>query len=241
MARTLTVAEGLQARRWVRGISGGLTVQVIAEYIDLWDRLENFHLQPDVEDRVVWRWSTNGVYCARSAYRALHLGSQELPDYQLIWHAWMPLRVKIFLWLASRRRIWTGDRRRRHGLDARELCWFCNSEPETCDHILFKCQFVLQLWTLAFLHVRVHPPSPIACSDLLDWWKRFRNACPASMRKGADTLFGLLCWSIWKERNRCCFNGESPSISRVVLAVRETAELWSMGGAKDLARLHGGR
>ncbi|WVZ88110.1 hypothetical protein U9M48_034662 [Paspalum notatum var. saurae] len=239
--KTLTVAEGLQHRHWIRGIVGGLTVQVIAEYIELWDRLEGVHLHPITEDKVIWKWSENGVYSARSAYRALHLSSQICPDYQLIWKAWLPLRVKIFLWLASRRRIWTGDRRRRHGMDVRELCWLCNLERETCDHILFKCQFALQLWTLVLSRDHIHLPSSVTCSDLLDWWKRFRTAWPTSLRKGADTLFGLLCWSIWKERNRCCFDGVAPSINRVLLAVRETAELWIMGGATNLALLNAGR
>ncbi|KAJ1276687.1 hypothetical protein BS78_05G233700 [Paspalum vaginatum] len=225
----IQVGNGRRTLFWRAARRGGLTVQVIAEYINLWDRLEGFQLQPEVEDRVVWRWAENGVYCTRSAYRALHLGSQVFPEYQLIWQSWLPLRVKIFLWLASRQRIWTGDRRRRHGLDARELCWLCNLETETCDHIRFKCQFSMQLWSLVLMRDQVQLPSSDACSGLLDWWKRFRIAWPALMRKGADTLFGLGCWIVWKERNRCCFS------------VRETADLWIIGGARNLALLHAGR
>ncbi|WVZ75179.1 hypothetical protein U9M48_023261 [Paspalum notatum var. saurae] len=59
-AKSLTVAEGLNKRRWIRGIVGGLTVTVIAEYLRVWQRLEGLHLRKDVEDRVIWRWSGNG-------------------------------------------------------------------------------------------------------------------------------------------------------------------------------------
>ena len=41
-----------------------------------------------------------------------------LLGHKLIWKTWAPLRIKIFLWLAFRRRHWTGDRRLRHGLEA---------------------------------------------------------------------------------------------------------------------------
>ncbi|WVZ77498.1 hypothetical protein U9M48_025357 [Paspalum notatum var. saurae] len=140
-ACSLTVAEGLQDRLWIRGITGGLTVTIITEYLRLWTLLEEVQLQGDAEDRVIWKWSADGKYSTSSAYKALHLGSVALPGSELIWRSWLPLRVKIFLWLAFRRRHWTADRRRRHGLDARELCWLCEGEPETCDHLLFRCRF----------------------------------------------------------------------------------------------------
>jgi hypothetical protein len=38
--------------------------------------------------------------------------------HKVIWKTWAPLEIKIFLWLAFRRRHWTGDRRLRHRLEA---------------------------------------------------------------------------------------------------------------------------
>jgi hypothetical protein len=59
-----------------------------------------------------------------------------LPECKLIWKAWALLRVKIFLWLAFKRMHRTGDRRARHGLEAREMCYLCDQARETIDHIL---------------------------------------------------------------------------------------------------------
>ena len=47
--------------------------------------------------------------------------------------------MKIFLWLAFKRRHWTGDSRVRHGLEARELCYLYDQGQETIDHILSIC------------------------------------------------------------------------------------------------------
>ncbi|WVZ96580.1 hypothetical protein U9M48_042197 [Paspalum notatum var. saurae] len=236
-AKSLTMAEGLNNRRWIRGIVGGLTVTVIAEYLRVWQRLEGLHLREDVEDRVIWRWSGSGQYCARSAYRALYLGFVPFLGSELIWRSWMPLRVKIFIWLAFRRRHWTANRHRRHGLDARELCWLCDQEPETCDHLLFRCQFARAVWARVLDKVGLHLPRVAGCSGLLDWWRRFRGCWPATVRKGADTLFGLVCWSLWKQRNACCFRGEQASTAAVLKAIYEAAELWVLGGAAGLGTL----
>lgn len=70
----------------------------------------------------MWRWTVDGTYSAKSAYNMLHSGAIALRGHKLIWGTWAPMRVKIFLWLAFKQRHWTGDRRRKHGLDARELC-----------------------------------------------------------------------------------------------------------------------
>ena len=196
--------------------------------------LEKVQLQGDVEDRVVWKWSADGQYSTSSAYKALHLGSVAFPGSELIWRSWLPLRVKIFLWLAFRRRHWTADRRRRHGLDSRELCWLCEGEPETCDHLLFRCRFARMVWQLVLCKAGLVLPSNGGCSSLLDWWRVFRGGWPSGLKKGADTVFGLVCWSIWKQRNTCCFRGERASVAAVFRSFLNTAELWILGGAAGL-------
>ena len=186
---------------------------------------------------MIWKWSASSQYCSSSAYRALHLGSVAFLGSKLIWRSWLPLRVKIFLWLAFRRRHWTADRRRWHGLEARELCWLCEPEPETCDHLIFRCRFARVVWRLVLNKAGLQLPSNEDCSCLLEWWHKFRGCWPTPLKKGADTLFGLVCWSIWKHRNACCFKEERASVATVFRNVRETAELCSLGGAAGLGPL----
>lgn len=95
----------------------------------------------DQPDKVIWRWTADGAYSAKSAYRMLHAGSTPFLGHKLIWKTWVPLRIKIFLWLAFKHRHWTRGRRTRRGLEARELCYLCDQGPETIDHILASCPF----------------------------------------------------------------------------------------------------
>lgn len=91
--------------------------------------MENTQLN-EQPDRPVWRWTADGTYTARSAYRMLHHGTTSFRGHRLIWKTWAPLRVKIFLWLALRRHHWTADRRARHGLEARDTCFLCDQDQE---------------------------------------------------------------------------------------------------------------
>lgn len=68
-------------------------------------------------DRTIWRWMLLSKVCLHTM---LHAGSTTFQGHQLIWQTWDPLRVKIFMWLAFRRRHWIADRWRRHGLEARD-------------------------------------------------------------------------------------------------------------------------
>jgi hypothetical protein len=85
-----TVAQGLVAR-WVRDIRGALTVPVIIEFLKLWEILDEFGLQPGVDDQHKWRLEQDGSYSSRSAYKACFQGSIRFVPWKLAWKTWAPL------------------------------------------------------------------------------------------------------------------------------------------------------
>ena len=50
--------------------TGGLSLQAISEYLNLWNLLDDFALQRDVEDKILRRWSADGQYSGWAAGRA---------------------------------------------------------------------------------------------------------------------------------------------------------------------------
>jgi len=44
---------------WVKYIKGALTVQVILDFLLIWDATRNIMLQPDVQDKFLWRWTAD--------------------------------------------------------------------------------------------------------------------------------------------------------------------------------------
>ena len=126
-----TVAQALLNRTWIRDIQGALSVQVIMDYLHLWDILEEMVLIPDRDDIHYWKHTSSGHFSSKSAYRAFFTGAIAFEPWKRLWRSWAPLRCKLFLWLAIRNRCWTSDRLARRGLPHLVRCSFCDQDDET--------------------------------------------------------------------------------------------------------------
>jgi hypothetical protein len=62
-------------------------VSVTHEHLKLWDRVMQVQLR-DGKDRLVWRWTPDGKYSSKSAYRALQMTSHSIPGCSRIWKTW---------------------------------------------------------------------------------------------------------------------------------------------------------
>jgi hypothetical protein len=80
----------------------------------------------------------------------------------------------------------------------------------------------------------LHRPSLTDCSSVLGWWQRVRELWPPGARKGVDSLFALVTWEVWKERNARCFRSEASSVDAVVSSALGVASEWVRAGAKAL-------
>jgi hypothetical protein len=57
------------------------------------------------------------------------------------------------------------------------------------------------------------------------------------VRKGFDSLFFLVGWMLWKERNARTFDGVSRSAASVTIMIQDEAEEWCLAGYKHLLSL----
>ncbi|WVZ62943.1 hypothetical protein U9M48_012631 [Paspalum notatum var. saurae] len=92
-----TVQEALTNRTWISDIQGALDVGVLTDYLHLWDLLSGLQLQPEVEDRHIWKLSPNGHYSAKSAYEGFFLGATLFEPWKKIWKSWAPPKCRFFL------------------------------------------------------------------------------------------------------------------------------------------------
>ena len=65
-------------RAWATDIRGARTVQAILGFLRVDELVRGMVLQPDTEDHFVWRFGSDGVYTASSAYRAIFFSSVKL-------------------------------------------------------------------------------------------------------------------------------------------------------------------
>jgi hypothetical protein len=123
---------------------------------------------------------------------------------------------------SDRRRHWTTDRRRRHGLDAEDHCYLCDQYLETIDHIIVSCSFSRQVWgtILAMLGADA---SQVGGDSLLAWWEQWRRRWHGDKKKGAEPYSRFVAWEIWKERNARCFRSIASTVDQILSIIKQTA------------------
>ena len=162
----------------------------------------------------------------------MHQGSTTFDGAKLVWKTWAPLKVKLFLWLAFKGRL------RRHGLAALTMCHLCNLQQEIVHHLFVSCPFTVQVWGIILNRLGV-APAPPGDICIQEHWKQTRLQFPATTRKGADTLFELVSWHIWKERNARLFRGDSLDHQQLLRKIKTDTDMWVAAGAKSLGSLLG--
>jgi hypothetical protein len=119
----------------------------------------------------------------------LLLGAKEL------WKTKAQPKVKFFFWLALHRRLWTVERRKRHGLQDTDECAMCGQEPETGDHLFLGCVLARQLWFRMLALVGLIVLVPDNGDELGTWWLRQRLRVDHNIRPSFDSLMLLISWS----------------------------------------------
>lgn len=73
-----TMAQAVHGQQWTRDVTGTFSDPAVQEMELLWNHVQAIEPQEDREDTFRWKWSADGSYTTRSAYRALHQGASPL-------------------------------------------------------------------------------------------------------------------------------------------------------------------
>ena len=144
----------------------------------------------------------------QSTYKIMCHGMTHFPAAHFIWKFWALLKCKIFIWLAVQYRVWTSDRRARHGLQANaSVCFTCNGDEDNVEHILMQCAYARGTWQSILEHYRIDIQTPSPRNTLVQWWTTARKSFDRRDRRGFDSLTLITTWSLWKQRNARVFGG----------------------------------
>ena len=108
----------------------------------LWEEWSNLMLVldevslSDGRDEVFWVLERSQQYLAKSLYNLMTFGGVQDVQMMFIWKCNIPLKVKIFLWMAIHDRIQCGVQLKKKKWSGAEEC-FSSDRLETSDHILF--------------------------------------------------------------------------------------------------------
>lgn len=141
----------------------------------------------------------------------------------------------LFYWLALHGRLWTAERRQRHGLQQHGACALCDQADETTDHLLCSCVFTCEIWTRLLAPAGIDHLAPQPTSLFADWWLLARETVPADGRRAFDSLVLATSWIIWKERNRRTFDNIARMTTQVLDAITEELDSYVAAGFRCLA------
>ena len=128
------------------------------------------------------------------------------------------------------RRLWTSERRARHGLQNSDVCALCDQAPETCRHLILGCVFSRAVWVILLHPIHLLVLAPDSEADIAEWWLHQRRRLDGASRTLFDSLLLLIAWSLWKERNNRTFGRPTSSVHSVVQAVIREGQDWVLGG-----------
>jgi len=194
------VKEELQDQKWTRGLWRMTTVQEMAEFVILWDLVQQVQLT-DGTDEIRWRWTADGIYTSKSAYLAQFNGSYSTYNGNDLWKAQAEGKHKFFSWLLLQTKILTADKLIKRNWPCDPVCKLCDQEQETAIHLCLGCVYAREVWTLmedwSGGLVRV----PEQGLQIEDWWRNLLMHLPKKERRVAAALLMYTVWNIWKERN----------------------------------------
>ena len=86
------VNKALENNNWIRKIilDMDFSYDHLTQLVDLWIHLQDVALEENVEDKITWNITPNGVYSAASAYKAQFIGAQATNMKRLVWKVWPP-------------------------------------------------------------------------------------------------------------------------------------------------------
>ena len=228
-----TVAQALEDERWALDVQPQTSFGALLQTVHPRHAVATVQRDVHMEDTFAWPHDPLGIYTASSTYDRLNQGAVRSPTAAAIWRSWAPLKCKIFAWLAVQHRLWTSDRRARHGLqDNTSPCYTCLQEEDTVEHIVVQCVYARQVWHTCFdsLQINVHPPNDT--DTFVEWWLRARSGFQGKHKRGFDSVVIGAAWMLWKQRNAKVFNRpeQVKDYSELARAILEEIHEWYNAG-----------
>ncbi|KAM0841896.1 hypothetical protein ACQ4PT_058722 [Festuca glaucescens] len=87
------VSEGLPHNSWVRDIAGELSVDAVVQVLKVWAAVGNDSLS-DGADEFVWKWTADGKFTSKSAYRMFFHGTTALPGAVQVWNSFASFKFR---------------------------------------------------------------------------------------------------------------------------------------------------
>jgi hypothetical protein len=105
------------------------------------------------------------------------------------------------------------------------------------DHILLGCSFSCEVWDSWIRRLHLQNVVVVQEERAIQRWLHNRKLLPKTVHRSFDSLFFLIGWLLWKERNARTFNGVATSAVQLGVLIQEKIDAWCLAGYKHLRSL----
>ncbi|GKV23775.1 hypothetical protein SLEP1_g33471 [Rubroshorea leprosula] len=161
------------------------------------------------EDTVFWNGSLDGTFSTKSAFKLLQqqhvVLTQQRESWRWIWILQCIEKIKLFVWLLCKNRVFTNSVKFARHFAATPICPRCEQSPETPLHLLHDCYHSRLFWEAA----SVLPPN-FFMIGFNKWLRKNAQTSTTSdaSRHNWSTLFLSAILVIWKNRNALIFDNQ---------------------------------
>ncbi|XP_021986639.1 uncharacterized protein LOC110883101 [Helianthus annuus] len=179
----------------------------------------------DSNDKWIWSPQKDGSFLVKAVESLLSSDRNLGSNFVLEWCGWIPDKCNIRIWRAEMEKIPTKlALRKRNVLSGDPSCPLCCSADESAEHIFTACSVSAAVWNGISIWCKIPFIYVFLIKDLLG----FHSSVPASAKK-KEAIYGIViivCWSLWRARNRLVFSNVPVRIDRILSEVKAISFLW---------------
>ena len=126
------------------------------------EEISDISIQQQVQDKMLWKADSSGVYSTKSAYRLLMPSNSPFPsrrNFQILWQLKIPPRAAVFSWRLFRDRLPTRANLSRRNIPIQDImCPLCGCQQEEAGHLFFHCSMTRGLWWESMVWIQAIGP-----------------------------------------------------------------------------------
>ena len=191
------------------------------------------------QDKLIWAGNRRGVFSVKSAYRLLLQKSSVSTEsssagsltkfWNGVWSAKVQPKIRNFIWRACQNILPTQTKLLDKKISSSFSCQLCEDEPETGDHILWRCDFAQRVCSACSVPI---PPRV----DVNGSFSDFLECCLRDLGFPEVEIMLTVAWMLWVARNELMWEGIHGNVDDVCnQASVVTLKFLEFGGCETIS------
>ncbi|XP_071921792.1 uncharacterized protein [Coffea arabica] len=169
-------------------------------------------------DEVIWMPTQSGKFTLASAFHDVRQSRNMSVVLSRVCHPRLPLKVSFFMLRLLMGRVPLPDMLRRLGFHLPSKCPCCpGAVEESPEHVFAGGHIALDIWNYFGGWCGVRSSGSSLRARIVEWWLRSQQS--ATRQFICLILPSLICWHIWKARNKAVFEGVPMASTKICQAI----------------------